>query len=49
MTLVLAGHFATERFAVEQLAEVLTGEFPAATIWASQRERDPLQTVRIEH
>ncbi len=48
MALVLAGHFATERFAVEQLAEVLTGEFPAATIWASQRERDPLQTVRTE-
>jgi len=46
IALVLAGHFATERFAVEQLAEALAGEFPTATIWASRRERDPLQIVR---
>ncbi len=44
--LVLAGHFATERFAVEQLAEILAGEFPAAKVWASRSERDPLQRVQ---
>jgi dinuclear metal center YbgI/SA1388 family protein len=45
--LVLAGHFATERFAVEQLAELLASEFPAAKVWASRSERDPLQSVRL--
>jgi putative NIF3 family GTP cyclohydrolase 1 type 2 len=40
--LVLAGHFATERFAVELLADRLAAEFPAAAVWASRTERDPL-------
>jgi dinuclear metal center YbgI/SA1388 family protein len=43
MGLILAGHFATERFAVERLAEVLAPQFSDAQIWASRRERDPLQ------
>ena len=41
--LVLPGHFASERFAVEQLADVLAGEFPALEVWASRRERDPVR------
>jgi len=41
MTLVLAGHYASERFAVDWLAEVLGREFPAAHVWASTEERDP--------
>jgi putative NIF3 family GTP cyclohydrolase 1 type 2 len=40
--LVLAGHFASERFAVEQLAEVLARQFPALDVWASADEKDPL-------
>jgi dinuclear metal center YbgI/SA1388 family protein len=40
--LVLAGHFASERFAVEQLADVLAGRFGGLQIWASKREKDPL-------
>jgi hypothetical protein len=40
--MVLAGHFASERFAVEALAGVLEQRFPALQVWASQRERDPL-------
>ncbi|MGD9720858.1 MAG: Nif3-like dinuclear metal center hexameric protein [Pirellulales bacterium] len=40
--LVLAGHFASERFAVEQLAAVLAEQFPALEVWASGEERDPL-------
>jgi dinuclear metal center YbgI/SA1388 family protein len=40
--LVLAGHFASERFAMERLAEVLAKQFPAAVVWASRSERDPL-------
>jgi dinuclear metal center YbgI/SA1388 family protein len=40
--LVLAGHFASERFAVEQLAGVLAARFPALQVWASKREKYPL-------
>jgi dinuclear metal center YbgI/SA1388 family protein len=40
--LVLAGHFASERFAVEQLARVLSQQFEDLQVWASQQERDPL-------
>ena len=42
MGLVLAGHFASERFAVEELADVLAGQFAALEVWVSQREKDPL-------
>lgn len=43
MPLLLPGHFASERFAVEQLAEVLSAQFPTATVWASREEKDPLE------
>ncbi len=42
MGLVLAGHYASERFAVEQLAEVLAQQFPALKVWTSADEKDPL-------
>jgi putative NIF3 family GTP cyclohydrolase 1 type 2 len=41
--LLLAGHYASERFGVERLAEVLAQQFGIAKIWASRDERDPLQ------
>lgn len=40
--LVLPGHYASERFALEVLAELLKDEFADATIWASVEESDPL-------
>ena len=40
--LVLAGHYASERFAVEELVDVLSERFTALHIWASQHEKDPL-------
>jgi dinuclear metal center YbgI/SA1388 family protein len=43
--LVLPGHFASERFSLERLAEVLAGEFPQLDIWASREERDPLRWI----
>jgi len=43
--LILPGHFASERFAVECLADVLHVEFPSLEIWPSRRERDPLRWV----
>jgi dinuclear metal center YbgI/SA1388 family protein len=42
MALVLTGHYASERFAVEALAELLAEQFPRLTAWPSRRERDPL-------
>lgn len=41
--MLLAGHFASERFAVESLADVLAKEFPKLTIWSSADEADPLR------
>lgn len=43
--LVLAGHYATERFAVEELAESIKGSFGNLEVWASEREADPLTSV----
>jgi dinuclear metal center YbgI/SA1388 family protein len=42
MALVLVGHFSSERFAVEQLAQLLAEEFAPVKVWASRSERDPL-------
>ncbi|MBI3865489.1 MAG: Nif3-like dinuclear metal center hexameric protein [Planctomycetia bacterium] len=43
IALVLAGHFATERPAMEHLAAVLARAFPQAQVSASDSERDPIQ------
>jgi dinuclear metal center YbgI/SA1388 family protein len=43
--LVLPGHFASERFALENLATVLQEQFPNTDVWASREERDPIQWV----
>lgn len=43
--LVLPGHYASERFAMECLAETLADEFPALDVWASRSERDPVRWV----
>ena len=40
--LILLGHYASERFSLEELAEELTAEFPAVPVRASGVERDPL-------
>ena len=43
IALLLPGHFASERFAVECLAEVLDRQFPDVEVWPSQRESDPIR------
>ncbi|HVS36567.1 MAG TPA: Nif3-like dinuclear metal center hexameric protein [Gemmataceae bacterium] len=45
LALVLPGHYATERCGVEHLAERLGAEFADAAVWASRRERDPVDWV----
>ncbi|MDB5351198.1 MAG: dinuclear metal center protein YbgI/SA1388 family [Planctomycetota bacterium] len=43
--LVVAGHFATERPGVEDLATRLAGAFPSALVWPSRRESDPVRSL----
>jgi len=45
IALLLAGHYASERFGVERLAEILGGQFPSLAIWPSRDERDPVRFV----
>jgi dinuclear metal center YbgI/SA1388 family protein len=43
--LLLPGHYASERFAVEALADLLSRRFTDVQVWASRTERDPLQWI----
>ncbi len=43
VALLLPGHYASERFAVEHLAAVLADRFNDLEVWASRREADPLR------
>lgn len=47
VALLLPGHFASERFAVAQLAKTLSCEFPELDVWASARESDPISHFRV--
>jgi dinuclear metal center YbgI/SA1388 family protein len=44
LSLVLPGHYATERIGVEELAGQLQARFPEVSVWASRREQDPLRS-----
>ncbi len=43
IALIMAGHYATERFGVEHLAGAIAQEFPSLKVWASRTERDPIE------
>lgn len=45
VSVVLAGHFASERFALLSLADYLTDQLAEVAVWASRTERDPLRLV----
>jgi putative NIF3 family GTP cyclohydrolase 1 type 2 len=45
IALVVAGHHATERPGVDDLADRLARAFPALQVWASRRESDPLHPL----
>jgi len=47
VALIVPGHFASERFAVERLAGDLAAQFPGLTTWASRDERDPFRLLRL--
>jgi dinuclear metal center YbgI/SA1388 family protein len=44
---VLLGHYASERPAVESLSGWISGTWPLMDCWASKREHDPLRTIEI--
>jgi dinuclear metal center YbgI/SA1388 family protein len=43
--LLLPGHFASERFALEALSQTLARQFPQLEVWPSRQERDPIGWV----
>jgi putative NIF3 family GTP cyclohydrolase 1 type 2 len=45
LALLLPGHYATERFGVEELAERLQDQFRDLQIWPSKSETDPVHWV----
>jgi dinuclear metal center YbgI/SA1388 family protein len=45
IALLLLGHYASERFGVEHLADVISKTFPQAAVWPSRHETDPLRRV----
>lgn len=42
MTMLLLGHYASERFGLEELAQHLTDAYPDLQCWASRDETDPV-------
>jgi dinuclear metal center YbgI/SA1388 family protein len=46
--LITAGHYATERLGVEDLAQKIALAFPSVTVWPSQTERDPVRFLGEE-
>ncbi len=42
IAMILLGHYASERFALENLAATLADQFSELTVWASTDEEDPL-------
>ena len=45
MGLLMIGHFASEKFAMDQLAARLASAYPALTVWSSLHERDPVNVA----
>ena len=45
IVLLLAGHFASERFSMQILADSLAMQFTELEVWCSEMERDPIQLV----
>ncbi len=45
VALFLTGHFASERFAMQELAAELANSFSELEVWASRDEKDPLQLL----
>jgi dinuclear metal center YbgI/SA1388 family protein len=47
IAMIIAGHHATERIGVEDLARRMGAAFPGLALWASRSERDPFRPVAV--
>jgi len=45
--LLTAGHYATERLGIEELAGMIALAFPNLTVWPSRNERDPIRLIGL--
>ncbi|MGQ9606180.1 MAG: Nif3-like dinuclear metal center hexameric protein [Thermogutta sp.] len=45
MGLLMVGHYASERFAMEHLAGMLQEQFPQVEVWAASAEADPIRWI----
>jgi putative NIF3 family GTP cyclohydrolase 1 type 2 len=45
IAMITAGHHATERIGVEDLARRIAAAFPDLTVWPSKAERDPFRVI----
>ncbi len=45
VSMLLIGHFASEKFAMDHLAEVCRAEFPDLEVWGSRNEKDPVSSI----
>ncbi|MCA9180032.1 MAG: Nif3-like dinuclear metal center hexameric protein [Planctomycetales bacterium] len=45
ISLLMIGHFASERFAMVQMAAELQQAYPQLSVWASRQERDPVENL----
>lgn len=45
LALLLPGHYATERFGVEDLADRIRNQWPELNVWPSRREADPVHWI----
>jgi dinuclear metal center YbgI/SA1388 family protein len=43
--MILAGHFASERFGVDRLAELIAAQFRDLTVWPCRGECDPIRSM----
>ncbi len=45
LAMLMIGHFASERFSMDVLADLLTAQFPSLDVWASRTERDAVFAI----
>jgi putative NIF3 family GTP cyclohydrolase 1 type 2 len=45
VSLVLMGHYGSERFAIEMLGEQIADQFPDLQVWSSATESDPISVA----
>jgi putative NIF3 family GTP cyclohydrolase 1 type 2 len=45
LAMLMIGHYASERFSMDVLADLLTAQYPSIDVWASRTERDAVFAI----